>query len=149
MAYPVDKKTQQPIGRGYMAPGLGNTNSYLVSGVPWITGSATLGADAEHKIEFPSITKSVTVIRHDTPSSADHTLRVHFHSAAIANRVIAGYHFVELDSNEDSYTFNVKCKEIYLSTPNNGSNREYRVVAELTHIPTHEMYALSGSGQTQ
>ena len=151
MAYPKDNITQQPISRGYSPPGLGNTNSYLVSGVPWITGSAALGADSEHKIEFPYVTKTVTVIRLDTPSSADHTLRVHFHTADISggsNRVIAGNHFVELDSNEDSYTFNAKCKEIYLSTPNNGSNRTYRVVAELTHIPAAEMYSLSGSGQT-
>tara|TARA_R100000152_G_C6780919_1_gene214389 strand:- start:1723 stop:2190 length:468 start_codon:yes stop_codon:yes gene_type:complete len=128
--------------------GLHNVGSYQVSGMPWITGSATLGADEEHKIEFPYVTKHVTVIRHG--GSASGKVYIHFNTSKSGGHVINGKHFVELDSDEDSYEFkDVKCREIYISAPDDGAgNREYRVVATLTGIPAGEMYALTGSGLT-
>tara|TARA_R100000152_G_C6751933_1_gene175613 strand:- start:644 stop:1057 length:414 start_codon:yes stop_codon:yes gene_type:complete len=133
---------KEQVGNVYSV-GLNNVGSYQVSGIPWITGSTALVKDTEHTISFPYVARSVCVINH----SSD-TIRVHFNSKDAPGNVIGGLHFVELDSDEDSYTFNVKCKEIYISAPNNGSDREYRVVAELTNIPTQRMYTLTGSGLT-
>jgi len=121
--------------------GLHNVGSYQVSAVPYITGSATLAANSEHKLEFPNVTRSVTVVNHSSE-----TIRIHFVSKDEGN-VMGGYHYVELDSDEDSYTFNVKCNVIYVSTPSGNSGAaEYRVIAELTNIARHRMYALTGSG---
>tara|TARA_R100000008_G_C3542973_1_gene145861 strand:+ start:314 stop:787 length:474 start_codon:yes stop_codon:yes gene_type:complete len=130
--------------------GLHNVGSYQVSGMPWITGSTTLGHDEEHKIEFPYVTKSVTVIRHG--ASGTGKIYIHFNSSkdTVGSHVISGMHFVELDTDEDAYEFkDVKCKEIYISAPNDSNgDREYRVIATLTGIPANQMFALTGSGLT-
>lgn len=122
--------------------GLNNVGSYQVSGVPYITGSNSLASGAEDQIIFPMVAKNVTVVNHSTG-----TVRVHFHSKDV-DRVIDGFHFIELDSDEDSISMSVKCKELYVSAVGGGNNREYRVIAELTQIPTGRMYALTGSGLT-
>ncbi len=124
------------------AVGLHNVGSYQVSGVPYITGSTSLASGTEDKVEFPMVAKNVTVVNHSTG-----TVRVHFHSQD-DDRVIAGLHFVELDSDEDSISMSVKCKELYVSAVGGGVDRNYRVIAELTQIPTGRMYALTGSGLT-
>ena len=124
--------------------GLGHVGSYQVAGHPWISGSTALAPDQEWSCEFPHVTKTVTVVNHSSE-----TLRVHFNSTS-SGPVVAGVHFVELDSDEDKYTFNAKCKEIYISTPaTNSGNAKFRVVAELTGIPTRSMYTLTGSGLTE
>ena len=124
--------------------GLNNVGSYQVSGIPYITGSTSLAPGHEDTITFPYVARSVTVINHTSD-----LIRVHFNSTSSAGRVVAGLHFVELDSDEDSYTFNVKAKEIYISAPSsNGGNASFTIVAELTQIPVARMYALTGSGLT-
>ena len=42
--------------------GLGHSAPYVVSGHPFVTGSATVADDVQLKIEFPAVTKSITVI---------------------------------------------------------------------------------------
>ena len=135
---------KEQVGNPYSV-GLNNVGSYQVSGVPWITGSAALAKNTEHTVSFPYVARSVSVINHTGGSNA--SIRLHFNSGS-SGRVIAGMHYVELDSDEDSYTFNVKCKEIYVSAPDNGSTRTYSIIAELTNIPTSRMYTLTGSGLT-
>ena len=123
--------------------GLHNVGSYMVSGVPWITGSEGMLKNTEHKIEFPFVTNNFTVVNHTSD-----TIRVHFNSQDTYPDVLTGVHYVELDSDEDSFTFNVKCKEVYISAPNDGSNRKFRVIASLTQIPSAQMFTLAGSGLT-
>ena len=123
--------------------GLNNVGSYQVAGTPYITGSTTLGAGHETSFAFPMVTKTITVINR---SAED--IRVHFNSTGSGD-VVNGLHFVLMDSKEDSYTFNVKAKEIYISAPSsNGGNASFTIVAELTQIPVARMYALTGSGLT-
>tara|TARA_R100001129_G_scaffold185236_1_gene172602 strand:- start:1037 stop:1447 length:411 start_codon:yes stop_codon:yes gene_type:complete len=123
--------------------GLNNVGSYQVSSVPYITGSTTLAAGVEISYEFPMVTKSITVI-----NRSGEDIRVHFNSTGSGN-VVDGNHFVLFDSKEDSYTFNVKCKEIYVSAPAaNGGNASFTIVAELTQIDNGKMFALTGSGLT-
>ncbi len=125
---------------GYRDAGLGNVNSYLVGGTPYITGSNNLDYGGEHTISFPYVTRSVTVINHSSS-----TIRVAFAAQADAD-VHDNFHFIELDSDEDSITMNVKCKEIYISNDSGSDNLEYRVFAELTSIETGNMPVLSGAG---
>ena len=123
--------------------GIGNQAAYMVSGVPFVTGS-TLGAGGEDQISFPRVTKAVTVI--NTGAAA---MRVHYNAAADGN-VIAGGHFVTLNPTGSTvplshFTFNAKCKEIYVSSV---GGTTYELFAELTTVATSEMYILSGSGLT-
>jgi len=124
--------------------GLRNVGSYQVSGHPYITGSTDMGAaDTEHKISFPYVTKNITII--GSGSTDPNTIKVHFNAAA-AGSVMDGNHFITLDTDEDSMTFDVKCKEIYLT--NVTANAGFQLYATLTNIAPHQMYALTGSGLT-
>jgi len=118
--------------------GLGHVGSYQVSGWPYITGS-TLAVDAEWKIEFPTVTKSITVIQSGSGEG-----RLHFVPQA-AGKVVAGRHYISLEADNDSLNINVKCKEMYISCIRPGT---WEVVAELTSIPTSSMFHLTGAGHT-
>ena len=63
------------------------------------------------------------------------TIRVHFAPAATGN-TISGYHFIELDSDEDSISMSVRLTNLYISNASGADNLEYRVIAELTPINT-------------
>ena len=128
--------------------GLRNVGSYQISGHPFITGSVDMGAaDNEHKVEFPYVAKTVTVVNSGSIDAADgkQAIRVHF-NAASAGDVMDGFHYIALDSNEDSFTFDSKCKEIYIT--NVDANAGFMLYASLTGIDTNSMYALTGSGLT-
>ncbi len=72
---------------------------------------------------------------------------MHFNALA-SGRVLDGTHYKRLSGGE-SFTFNVKCKEIYISNPASGTQPlGFTVVAELTTIPTGSMFVLTGSGLT-
>ena len=154
----VVAKTGQAIFGRYNV-GLHNVGSYQSSGKPFITGSAHSAADRVHMIEFPSVSKSFTVI--NTNAVAE-DIRVHFESGSgvtavtvpglagqqtIADTadVILGNHFISVAANA-SVTMDVKCKQFYISTKT--ADTSYQVFAELTNIPTSRMYNLTGSGIT-
>ena len=132
------------VFHGATKSGLRNVGSYQVSGQPFITGS-TMAADQEMQISFPYVTKKVTVIASGSQST-NGGLRVHF-VATGSGRVREGRHFIQLDTHEDSIDVDVKCKEIWVSSP--GGTGGFMLYASLTNIPTQSMYALTGSGITQ
>ena len=135
--------------------GLFNAGSYIQAGHPYITGSTDIDNGVEDRVQFPLVARSVTVINR---SAVD--LRVHFVSATNAGgytgpngetpggnaKVITGLHYVTLTEIKDSITFNVKCREIYITSQ--GNDGAYEVFAELTGIQTYDMYVLTGSGVT-
>ena len=125
--------------------GLRNVGSYQSTGSPYFTGSAAIDNGDELRVQFPKVTKSVTVY---ALSSSDGTgVDVHFNSASSGN-VMGGMHYKRL-SHMESFTFNVKCKEIYITNPASGTQPlGFTVTAELTNIPTSSMFALTGSGLT-
>jgi len=125
--------------------GLHNVGSYQVSGHPWLTGSDSLEVGGEHRIQFPSVAKSVMIMNNETLGDAN--LRVHFNSTSSAGNVISGFHYFPLPTVSGSITFNVKCKEIYVSNPGTAVGG-YSVIAELTGIGRDQMPALTGSGLT-
>ena len=126
-------------------PGLHHVGSYQVAGLPYVTGSSTHAAAQEIKYEFNNVSSRVIVMNHSTQ-----TVRVHFTpTGSQAIGVVGGLHYVELTSTTASIDLNVKCKELYVSTPDdNSANASYRIVAELTAIPAAEMVNLTGSGLT-
>ena len=156
---------------------IGNVGSYQVSGYPYITGSSITKAESgaagqtsahsssgevfrkgapQHRYIFPKVAKSVTVIyTAGTAGAAGNGLRVHFNSTGSAGgKVISENHFIELNAVDESITFNTKCTEIYISRNDatgdgTAGDIEYKVIAELTNIPTGEMGALTGSGLTE
>ena len=130
--------------------GIGNAASYLVSGRPFITGSVgPLRPGFEQKVEFPLVTKRISVIRHGAGAGVTDVMRVHFNSTSSTIDVISSSHYIELDSDQDTFEFNVKCKEIYISAPQaNAQNLNWRLYAELTQIDKGEMYDLTGVGLT-
>jgi hypothetical protein len=132
---------EQGPDRYVWRPGLGHVPSYQIAGRPYCTGSATIDSGVQHKIEFPTVARSVTVINR---TSED--LRVHFNDASANENVTLGQHYITLGDAKDSITMNVKCKEIYITSQGNGG--AYELFAELTDIPTKEMFELSGSGLT-
>ena len=125
----------------YPRAGIGNVGSYLVGGIPFLTGSGTISGTDEMKISFPSITKKITVVNR---AAAD--LRVHFATNSGNAQVIAHHQYITLDSKEDAVEFNVRVKEIFI-TPVTTSG-EWEVFAELTTVPATEMFTLTGSGIT-
>ena len=84
--------------------GLQNVGSYQVSGRPWITGSVVglaIGEQVHHA--FPFVAKSVLVINTD---AGNDDLRVHFNATGSGNVTGSGQHYVALNDNKDSITFN-------------------------------------------
>ena len=129
--------------------GLRNVGSYQISGHPYLTGSADMGgADQEIKIEFPYVAKSVTIIASASTDQDPAIFKIHFNSTGALGDVLTNnaHHYITLDSDEDSMTFDIKCKEIYLTTVS--ANPGFQLFAALTNIPTSSMYSLTGSGLT-
>ena len=111
-------------------PGIGQVGAYQMGAIPYVTGSNNLDNGGEHTITFPTVTRHITVINHSS-----NTIRVHFAPAATGN-TISGYHFIELDSDEDSISMSVRLTNLYISNASGADNLEYRVIAELTPINT-------------
>ena len=150
----------------YKGQGLRSVGAYQVSGVPWVTGSSTLGQNKVHMVQFPYVTKSFTVI--NTNTTADYDIRVHFNSGSSAQTdggltmpgeigegdiddtddVIANFHYITVPAGNSSITFDVKCKEVFISQNAAAADFTYQVFAELTNISTGSMYHLTGSGIT-
>ena len=133
----------------YLNPGLGvglrNVGSYQVSGHPYITGSADMGsAGTEVKVSFPFVTKEVTVFA----SGSNSQLKVGFQTNTDGSVFSSGpHHYISVSTSDlEKYTFDVKCKEVYLT--NATANAGFQLYASLTNIDETHMYELTGSGLT-
>jgi len=127
--------------------GLYNVGAYQVSGIPFLTGSTLLSSsfvsnNSEIKVNFNKVVRAVTVI--NTSGSA---ILVSFNSITSSN-VSGGHHYITLPSNQTSFTFHHRCKEIYISLANGNANGAFELVAENTIINAREMFPLTGSGLT-
>jgi hypothetical protein len=122
--------------------GLRNVGSYQASGHPYLTGSGAMAAGQEIQVSFPFVTKSVTVMA----SGSNPLIGVTFNATGSDGRVEAGKHILGLAGGGTSFTFNVKCKEIWIHTLNATSG--FTVYGSLTNIATAQMYDLTGSGLT-
>ena len=126
--------------------GLNHVGSYQVSGKPYLSGSNMPGDQTTSlNFQFPSVSKSITV-----KSNYAHPIRVHFapFSTGVSPFVkgaTSQSNFVTIASS-GSQTFDVKCKEIFISSTNNAtatqSAPDVQIYAELTTIPTERMFSL-------
>ena len=144
--------SDNPNFRGWAAPGIGHVGSYQVSGHPYVTGSL-LRSGQELRILFPQVARSVTVIASGAYTTTDEELRVHFNPAQStgegSSNVVEYKHYIGLNTENASVTFNTKCKEIWVTGVQTGGTDGFQCFAELTQIPTSSMYALTGSGLTE
>lgn len=129
----------QTVYYQHQQAGLGSVGSYQAAGTPFMTGS-TIAGTAEVKIDFPNVTRSITIINKD---AANDDIRVHFRSKDDA-RTIAGIHYITLGDLNSSLTMNIKCKTVFLSAPGNAAT--FEMFAELTGINPQAMFPLTGSG---
>ena len=156
------------IFNGSTSVGLRNVGSYQVSGMPWVTGSDNLASAKVHMVEFPYVTKKITVTN-TSPGKLENNggrpILVHFESGsgtdeitvagesgektiAGTSDVISRFHYYPILMS-GSIEMNVKCKKIYISQFHGVAAAGYQVFAELTNIPTQRMPILTGSGITE
>ena len=140
MGYSPD---QSPQFQGFYnrSPGISSVGSYQAAGTPFLTGSQVLNTE-EVQIDFPNVTKSITVINKD--ASGNDALRVHFASQGTGNTISNG-HFITLDAKNSSVTMNVKAKSIWISN-DSGASSDFQLFAELTGINEGAMWTLTGAG---
>ena len=126
--------------------GLNHVGSYQVSGIPYLSGSDMPGdTTTSLRFEFPSVTKRITF-----KSNYNHSMRIHFApftaSFGYTNDASGSDNYFLLLSNSTE-TFDVKCKEVFISSTNSAagsSNDDIQIFAELTSIPTERMFSLDG-----
>ena len=122
--------------------GINSAGAYQVSGTPFLTGSSF----AKHattvdgfKVAFPLMTKSVTVINRSAVP-----IQVHFASRAGSGNIVAQKRYITLPGDKDSFTFDVKCREIFLSSVDaDAGTCVFELFAEITPIKSD--FNLSGS----
>ena len=161
----TDVKTGQAIYHGAPSVGLRNVGSYQVSGEPWVSGSQGQAHSKVKRYIFPFVTREISVATFEG-AAANTQIWVHFASGSAhsfsstvdiddfesTSNVFKGRHYVAVCSGSTSVTFRAKVKEIYVTTPahnDGGADVGYRVLADLTNIPTKRMYELTGSGHTE
>ena len=125
--------------------GIGNVGSYQSSGSPFVTGSIPFAAGQVMEIDFPRVTKQITITTTDTGGGAavPH-LYFYFHEdAADLNKFPVGN-----GASMSSLTIDVKCTKLFLSSSASGVDSAH-VYASLTAIEPKEMFPLTGSGITE
>lgn len=134
------------MSSNFYSVGLNNVGSYQVSGIPFVSGSDMPGdTTTSLRFEFPTVTKTITF-----KSNYGHNMRIHFApytaSFGYTNEAQTDNNYFLLLAGETK-TFNVKCKEVFISSENSnaGSNNEdIQIIAELTNIPAERMFSLDG-----
>ena len=133
------------MSSNFYTAGLNHVGSYQVSGKPYLSGSNMPGdTTSSLRFQFSSVSKSITV-----KSNFGHAIRVHFAPYT------AGQHgYTKGADNNDNFTtiaangsqiFDVKCKEIFISSTHasaGSTNDDVQIFAELTTIPAARMYSL-------
>jgi len=97
----------------FAKPGLNAVGQYQLSGIPYATASVVVSNAAVTEIEFPTVTKFVTVVNEHSGSSAK--LRVGFSELGVTTN----NHYFILDNGE-SYTGEFRVASIFIagdSTP--------------------------------
>ena len=102
-------------------PGLGNAASFQVSGITYVSGGIDCSGSSQAKLEFPLVTKSITIFNAD---SNENDVKVSFSPNGVANNAYFSVFGTPV-------TLDVKVTELYLT----GSD-DVAVVAALTSIET-------------
>lgn len=113
-------------------PGLGNTNSYQVSAIPWVSSSIVVPATGNQPIEinFPYVTRGI-IVKHTAFTATN--LKVGFSAAGVSS----GTNYFSLSSGE-SLSAEWKVTRIFLLA-DAATQVTASVVVGLTHIPASEL----------
>jgi hypothetical protein len=123
--------------------GIGNVGSYQSSGSPFVTGSIPFAAGQVMEIDFPRVTKQITITTTDSSAGSPH-LYFYFHEdASDLNKFPVGG-----GKAMSSLTIDVKCTKLFLSSSASGIDHAH-IYASLTAIEPKEMFPLTGSGITE
>ena len=128
-------------------PGLGSVGSYQMSGTPHITGTV-LAAGQEVHFAFPTVTKEFTIFTNQQG------VYLTFLATGSDAGVVAGSHRVKIIPTGSAqgamvvpYTFNAKCKDIFIHNATApAKSADIVVYASLTGIERRQMFHLTGSG---
>tara|TARA_Y100000034_G_scaffold105159_1_gene132240 strand:+ start:192 stop:665 length:474 start_codon:yes stop_codon:yes gene_type:complete len=133
-------------------PGLGKVGQYQMSGVPFASSSiAVTSSDVSSvatKIEFPYVTKFVTVI--NTHAGTNAPMRVGFSARGIydisdLNHGDGNNSYYFVLNNGESYTGEWRISELYLLGDESATPATASVIAGLTFIDTGRISAISGT----
>lgn len=119
--------------------GLGNSAAYQVSGRPFATGAIAapaLDGTTPFEINFPSVTKSITVL---LPSTAPGSLRIGFSANGVSGSAASNYIVLEAQASPletVKITLDTKVESIFLSGDATNKGSTCYVYASLTSIPT-------------
>tara|TARA_R110000772_G_scaffold64403_2_gene144105 strand:- start:52 stop:456 length:405 start_codon:yes stop_codon:yes gene_type:complete len=113
----------------FAKPGLNAVGQYQQSGIPFASASILVSDSSVTEVEFPTITKFVTVVNEHSGSSAK--LRVGFSSAGIV-----GTNYFILDNGE-SYTGEFRVSSIFIAGDSTSTTAS--VIAGLTMIETNNL----------
>ena len=124
--------------------GLNHVGAYQVSGTPYVTSSAFAfsSTDESVRFQFPNVTKKIT-FRNETGKD----LRIHFapYTASFDyDNGASGSANYFLILHEGEEVFDVKCKEVFISTTHITTTGNLSIYAELTNIPKERMFSLDG-----
>tara|TARA_R110002012_G_C11359792_1_gene580718 strand:- start:40 stop:447 length:408 start_codon:yes stop_codon:yes gene_type:complete len=117
----------------FAKPGLNAVGQYQLSGIPYATASVLVSNAAVTEIEFPTVTKFVTVVNEHSGSSSK--LRVGFSSLGVSHND----HFFILDNGE-SYTGEFRVSSIFLAgdeAPSTASVIAGLTMIELENLPNN------------
>jgi len=127
----------------YYRAGAQDASSYQVSGKPFVLGSLSIdtpGGDPILKVEFPSVTRWVTIVNHDTTAlSKVNPLRIAFSEAGLPSS--GGTNYFTIWDGTTSYTYwqlprlELKLTKLYIE----GKSSKFDVIAGLTGIATSEI----------
>ena len=114
----------------WQTPGLGDVASYQVAAIPFASSSITvpINSAAPLKIQFPYVTKFVTVSNENTGTNVQ--MRVGFSINGVSG---SGTNWFLLDNGE-SYTGEWRIEDLYLIS-NSTSQTSASIIAGLTSIP--------------
>ena len=113
----------------FVKPGLNAVGQYQLSGIPYATSTLAIDSATATELEFPTVTKFVTVVNEHSGSSAK--LRVGFSAAGVA-----GNNYFILDNGE-SYTGEFRVSSIFLRGDTTATSAS--VIAGLTMIEANNL----------
>lgn len=112
--------------------GVGSVGQYMMSGIPYVSSSISVAGSAgsPEEINFPRITKFITVVNEATGSAAP--IRVGFSSNGVSDSGDNNYFVL---ANGESYTGEFRVTSIYL-LGDSATSSTCSVIAGLTGITT-------------
>jgi hypothetical protein len=119
-------------GMQWPNPGIGSVGSYQMGGIPYITSSLTIPANtsAVLKIQFPYVTKFVTVINTGSAAGAPN-IRVGFSALGTSGSNASNYFSLAYG---ESYTGEWRIEDLFLIS-NTAVQSSASIIAGLTPIP--------------